>query len=189
LCRVKKVLPLPEFTVLVGLYEEVELNHRLFAIHFTRLEVDDKLFNHEAFWQKIGQPTSTNPRTSLIKEPLMSIVHKLLVGSLVHRADSKERGGDQSNFVYPAYEPPNVPPYPYPYVPYAHPYMHYPDMGSPSFGGDHYGAHGDGYHVGSIVPSLGNEIGRSSTGFHGYDFDPIVHSEDYVEGDDDEMRD
>nr|GEW07678.1 hypothetical protein [Tanacetum cinerariifolium] len=150
LCRVKKVLPLPEFTVLVGLYEEVELNHRLFAIHFTRLEVDDKLFNHEAFWQKIGQPTSTNPRTSLIKEPLMSIVHKLLVGSLVHRADSKE---------------------------------------SPSFGGDHYGAHGDGYHVGSIVPSLGNEIGRSSTGFHGYDFDPIVHSEDYVEGDDDEMRD
>ncbi|GKA12212.1 hypothetical protein Tco_0691758 [Tanacetum coccineum] len=85
-CRVEKVLTLLEFAVLLGLYEENELNHRLFAIHFTRLEVDDKLFNHEAFWQKIGQPNSTNPRTSLIKKPLMRIVHKLLVGSLVHRA-------------------------------------------------------------------------------------------------------
>ncbi|GKE21929.1 hypothetical protein Tco_1433441 [Tanacetum coccineum] len=91
LCGVEKMLILPEFAVLLGLYEEYELNHGLFAIHFTKLEVDDKLFNHEAFWQKIGKPTSTNPRTSLIKEPLMRIVHKLLVGSLVHRDDSKER--------------------------------------------------------------------------------------------------
>ncbi|GJS55837.1 hypothetical protein Tco_0629199 [Tanacetum coccineum] len=232
LCGVEKVLTLPEFAVLLGLYEEDELNHRLFAIHFTRLEVDDKLFNHEAFWQKIGQPTSTNPRTSLIKEPLMRIVHKLLIGSLVHRAGSKERcqkrdmwmmsaleesqginlawviaehlckhapglkdnslicvdegtysliqteqeapqpgqarrksqeprgldSTDQSNFTYPAYEPPNIPPYPYPYVPYPHPYMHYPDTGSPSFGGDHYGVHGDSWHAGSIVPSSGYEI-------------------------------
>ncbi|GKE13653.1 retrovirus-related pol polyprotein from transposon TNT 1-94, partial [Tanacetum coccineum] len=91
LCEVEKVPTLPEFAVLLGLYEEDELNHTLFAIHFTKLEVDDKLFNHEAFWQRIGKPTSTNPRTSLIKEPLMRIVHKLLVGSLVHRASSKER--------------------------------------------------------------------------------------------------
>ncbi|GJT00094.1 ribonuclease H-like domain-containing protein [Tanacetum coccineum] len=343
LCGVEKVLTLPEFAVLLGLYEEDELNHTLFAIHFTKLEVDDKLFNHEAFWQRIRKPTSTNPRTSLIKEPLMRIVHKLLVGSLVHRASSKERcqkrdmwtmsaleesrginlawviaehlckhapglkenslicGGhyvtkiahsleylneeevakcsepieyetwtakmlaneldeathslmqteqvapqagqarrqrneprgldsswgdwnaslnevehrdvwrdsilirnnymlehsipilhhlaDQSNFAYPTYEPSNVPPYPYPYVPYPHPYMHYPDTGSPSFGGDHYGAHGDGYHAGSIVPSSGYEIGGSSTGFHGDDFDSIVHSEDCVASDDDEMED
>ncbi|GKE78017.1 hypothetical protein Tco_1544137, partial [Tanacetum coccineum] len=78
---------------LIGLrlYEEDELNQGLFAIHFTKLEVDDKLFNHEAFWQKIGKPASTNPRTSLIKELLMRIVHKLMVGSLAHRAGSKER--------------------------------------------------------------------------------------------------
>ncbi|GKC56783.1 hypothetical protein Tco_1084381 [Tanacetum coccineum] len=49
LCEVEKVLTLPEFAFLLGLYKEDELNHRLFAIHFTRLEVDDKLFNHEAF--------------------------------------------------------------------------------------------------------------------------------------------
>nr|GEU91985.1 hypothetical protein [Tanacetum cinerariifolium] len=273
LCGVEKVLILPDFVVLLGLYEEDELNHRLFAIHFTKLEVDDKLFNHEAFWQKIGQLTSTNPRTSLIKEPLMRIVHKLLVGSLVHRFGSKERCqkrdmwmmntleesqginlawviaknlfkhapslkeniliceghyvtkiahslghlndeevakysmimrnnymlehsmpilhhlADQSNSAYPAYEPPNVPPYPYSYVPYPYPYMHYPDMGSPSFRGDHYGAHGNSYHTGSIAPSSGYEIGGSSAGFHGNDFDPIVHSKDCVESDDDEMRD
>ncbi|GJX92998.1 hypothetical protein Tco_0347584 [Tanacetum coccineum] len=91
LCGVEKVLTLPEFAILLRLYEEGELNHRLFAIHFTKLEVDDKLFNHEMFWKRIGSPTSTNPRTSLIKEPLMRIVHKLLVGSLDHRAGSKER--------------------------------------------------------------------------------------------------
>ncbi|GKF13319.1 hypothetical protein Tco_0054781 [Tanacetum coccineum] len=55
--------------------------------------------------------------------------------------------------------------------------------------GDHYGAHGDGYHAGSIVLSSGYKIRGSSAGFHGEDFDPIVHSEDYVESDDDEMRD
>ncbi|GJY37568.1 hypothetical protein Tco_0423932 [Tanacetum coccineum] len=50
LCGVEKVLTLPEFEILLRLYEEGELNHRLFAIHFTKLEVDDKLFNHEMFW-------------------------------------------------------------------------------------------------------------------------------------------
>ncbi|GKF85360.1 hypothetical protein Tco_0253187, partial [Tanacetum coccineum] len=92
---------------------------------------------------------------------------------------------DQSNFAYPAYEAPNVPPYPYPYVPYPHPYTHYLDTGSPSFEGDHYRAHGDGYHAGFIVPSSGYKIRGSSVGFMGDDFDPIVHSKDYVESDDD----
>ncbi|GKF51886.1 hypothetical protein Tco_0148353, partial [Tanacetum coccineum] len=108
---------------------------------------------------------------------------------LEHSAPILHHLADQSNFAYPAYEPPNVPPYPYPYVPYPHPYTHYPDTGSPSFGGDHYRALGDGYHAGYIVHSSGYEIRGSSAGFHGDDFDPIVHSEDCVESDDDEMRD
>ncbi|GJV69182.1 hypothetical protein Tco_1484691 [Tanacetum coccineum] len=104
LCGVEKVLTLPEFTVLLGLYEEEELNHCLFDIHFTRLEVDDKLFSHEAFWKKIGTPTSTNPRTSLIKEPLMRVVHRLFVGSLVHRAGSKERCQKRDMWIMSALE-------------------------------------------------------------------------------------
>ncbi|GJW57691.1 retrovirus-related pol polyprotein from transposon TNT 1-94 [Tanacetum coccineum] len=320
LCGHEQVLTLPQFTVLLRLYEEDELKHHLFAIHFTKLEVDDKLFNHDAYWQQIGTPTSTNPRTSLIKEPLMRIVHRLLVGSLVHRVGSKERcqkrdlwlmsaldesrgidlawviaehlfkhapglkenslicGGhyvteiakslgyladeevskclepiecgkwtakmlaseldedihtlfqttrvapqprearrqrqeqtrlnsswgdwnaslneikhrdvwrdsmlmrnkymlehsvpilyhlaDQSNFAYPTYEPPNVPLYPYPYVPYPHPYTHYPNTSNQSYGGEHYGAQGDAYYAGPIVPSSGYEIGGSSGGVH-----------------------
>ncbi|GKC95425.1 hypothetical protein Tco_1160867, partial [Tanacetum coccineum] len=39
----------------------------------------------------------------------------------------------------------------------------------------------------SIVPISGYENGGSSAGFHGDDFDPIVHLEDSVESDDDEM--
>ncbi|GJX85794.1 hypothetical protein Tco_0336568, partial [Tanacetum coccineum] len=71
--------------------QESELEHHLFAIHFTKLEVYDKLFNHDAYWQQIRTPTRTNPRTSLIKEPLMRIVHRVIIGSLAHRAGSKER--------------------------------------------------------------------------------------------------
>nr|GEU50607.1 hypothetical protein [Tanacetum cinerariifolium] len=67
--------------------------------------------------------------------------------------------------------------------------MHYPDMGSPSFGRDHFGAHGDSYHAGSIVPSSRYEIGGSSAGFHGDDFDSIVHLEDCVQSNGDEMVD
>ncbi|GKC76211.1 hypothetical protein Tco_1126985 [Tanacetum coccineum] len=80
-----------EFTILLGLYEESELEHRLFATHFTILEIDDKLCNHDAYWQIIGTPTSTNRRTSIIKEPLIRVVHRLIVGSLVHRLGSKKR--------------------------------------------------------------------------------------------------
>ncbi|GJZ47216.1 hypothetical protein Tco_0601048 [Tanacetum coccineum] len=65
--------------------KESELDHWLFAIHFSKLEIDDKLFNHDAYWHKIGEHTRTNPRTSLIKEPLMRILHRLIVEALVHR--------------------------------------------------------------------------------------------------------
>nr|GEU48624.1 hypothetical protein [Tanacetum cinerariifolium] len=61
LCGREHVLTLPQFAVLLGLYEESELEHR------------------------------TNPRTSLIKEPLMKIMHRLIVGSLVHKLRSRER--------------------------------------------------------------------------------------------------
>ncbi|GJT48085.1 hypothetical protein Tco_0974242 [Tanacetum coccineum] len=39
------------------------------------------------------------------------------------------------------------------------------------------------------IPGSGYEIGGSSAGFHGDDFDPIVHSENCVDCDDDEMQD
>nr|GFA33763.1 hypothetical protein [Tanacetum cinerariifolium] len=41
------MLTLPQFAVLLGLYEEDELKHHLFAIHFTKLEVDDKACSKE----------------------------------------------------------------------------------------------------------------------------------------------
>ncbi|GJT77810.1 hypothetical protein Tco_1044535 [Tanacetum coccineum] len=288
----------------------------------TVLEIDDKLFNHDAYWQRIGMPTSTNRRTSLIKEPLMRVVHRLIIESLVHRLGSKERyqkrylwmmsaleesrginlawviaghlckhdlglkenslicGGhyvteiakslgyfvdeevakcsepiecekwtskmlvseldeenctlfwgnwnaslndiergnvwrdlmlmrnnymlehsmpilhhlaDQANFAYPTYEPPNVLPYPYPYVPYPHPYTHYPDPGNQSFRGEHYGAHGNDYFAGSIVPSSSYEIRGSSGGVHGDDddeSDQFVRLENCMASkDDDDMED
>ncbi|GKD09410.1 hypothetical protein Tco_1189095 [Tanacetum coccineum] len=40
---------------------------------------------------KVGKPRLTNHKEVLVKEPLMRIVHKLIVGYLVHRLPSRER--------------------------------------------------------------------------------------------------
>ncbi|GJX84066.1 hypothetical protein Tco_0333547 [Tanacetum coccineum] len=91
LCGVEHVLTLLEFAVLLSLYEPSELEHILFSIHFNNLEINDKGFDHNGYWKRIGDPTPTNKRKSLIKDPLMRIVHRLIVGSLVHRTGGKER--------------------------------------------------------------------------------------------------
>ncbi|GJW20646.1 hypothetical protein Tco_0031268 [Tanacetum coccineum] len=91
LCGREHVLTLPKFTVLLGLYEPSKLDHWLFAIPFSKLDIDDKLFDHDEYWKKVRKPTRTNRRTSLIWEPLMRVMHRLIVGALVHRLGSKER--------------------------------------------------------------------------------------------------
>nr|GEZ66204.1 hypothetical protein [Tanacetum cinerariifolium] len=65
--------------------EKYEVNHRLFGVHFGKLEVDDRQFDHREYWTKVGKPTLTNHKEVLVREPLMRIVYKLIVGSLVHR--------------------------------------------------------------------------------------------------------
>ncbi|GJX93938.1 hypothetical protein Tco_0348524 [Tanacetum coccineum] len=91
LCGEEHVLTLPEFAVLLGLYEQNELRDRVFAIHFNKLEINDKGFDHNLYWRKIREPTRTHKRTSLVKDPLMWVVHKLLVGAFVHRTWSRDR--------------------------------------------------------------------------------------------------
>ncbi|GJV84398.1 hypothetical protein Tco_1524296 [Tanacetum coccineum] len=118
-------------------------------------------------------------RNNYILEHSMPILHHL---------------ADQSNFAYPTYETPNVPPYPYPYVSYPHLYTHYPDMGNQFYGGEHFGAQGDAYYAGPIIPSSGYEIGGSSGGVHGDDdeddmSDQYVRLENCVASDDDDMKD
>nr|GEX08989.1 hypothetical protein [Tanacetum cinerariifolium] len=69
-----------------------------------RLEVDHKLFDHNEYWKKIGKPTKTNKRTSLIREPLMQIMHWLIIGALVHRLGSKERCQTKELWMMGAFE-------------------------------------------------------------------------------------
>ncbi|GJV57370.1 hypothetical protein Tco_1458375 [Tanacetum coccineum] len=64
LCGHEHILTLPEFAVVLGLFTEDET--------------------------RVGKPTLTNHKEVLVKEPLMRIVHKVIVGSLVHRVASRE---------------------------------------------------------------------------------------------------
>ncbi|GJW89192.1 hypothetical protein Tco_0164532 [Tanacetum coccineum] len=85
------IFTLLEFAVMLGLFTEDDVEHRLFEVYFGRLEVDDKQFDHKDYWTRVGKPTLTNHKEVLMKEPLMWIVHKVIVGSLVHRVASRER--------------------------------------------------------------------------------------------------
>ncbi|GKC39405.1 hypothetical protein Tco_1051789 [Tanacetum coccineum] len=287
------ILTLLEFTIVLGLFTEDEVNHQLFGVHFGKLEVDDKQFDHREYWTKVGKPTLTNHKEVLVKEALMRIVHKLIMGSLVHRLASRERCqkrdlwmmsaleesrgvnlawiiadhlykhasgtkessvicaghyaakiasslgycvddeimkcsepidyeywttkmlaeeldeknqcllketgiptqagigrakrnnymlehsmpilhylANQGNFAYPTYEPPNVPPYPYPYISYPHSYMHYPNPGNQSNQGGSYGLRGDDYFTSAMPDFGGNSLGYAvggSSGGAGFD--------------------
>ncbi|GKB74612.1 hypothetical protein Tco_0936024 [Tanacetum coccineum] len=91
LCGHEHILTLPEFTVVLGLFTEEEVEHHLFKVYFGKLEVDDKQFDYKDYWTRVGKPTLTNHKEVLVKEPLMRIMHKVIVGSLVHRVASRER--------------------------------------------------------------------------------------------------
>nr|GEY87508.1 retrotransposon Orf1 [Tanacetum cinerariifolium] len=91
LCGEEHVLTLSEFAVLLGLYEQSELRDRVFAVYFNKLEINDKGFDHNSYWRKIGKPTKTNKRSSLVKDPLMRITHRLLVRTFVHITGRIER--------------------------------------------------------------------------------------------------
>ncbi|GKC34195.1 hypothetical protein Tco_1046579 [Tanacetum coccineum] len=60
------------------LFTEDEVNHRLFGVHFGKLEVDYRQFNHREYWTKVGKPTVTNHKEVLVKEPLMRIMMSAL---------------------------------------------------------------------------------------------------------------
>ncbi|GJS31543.1 hypothetical protein Tco_0492163 [Tanacetum coccineum] len=75
------------------LFTEEEVEHRLFVVYFGKLEVDE-----------VGKPTLTNHKDVLVKEPLMQIMHKVIVGSLVHRVASGERCQKQDLWMMSALE-------------------------------------------------------------------------------------
>ncbi|GJR25401.1 hypothetical protein Tco_1101633 [Tanacetum coccineum] len=191
LCGREHVLTLPKFLVLLGLYDPSELDHQLFATHFSKLEIDDNLFDHDAYWKKIRKPTGTNQRMSLIQEPLIQVVHRLIVGALVHRLESKERCQKRDLWMMNALEESrgiNLA-----WVIAEHLCEHAPglkensricgghyatkiakSLGSmPSFGGT------------SIVPSSGYEVGGSSRAIQDEDDDDASMSEQRVHTDDD----
>nr|GEX71415.1 hypothetical protein [Tanacetum cinerariifolium] len=85
------ILTLPEFAIVLGLFTEDEVMRCLFEVYFGRLKSDDKQLNYKDYWTRVGKPTLTNHKEVFMKEPLMRIVHKVIVGSLVHSVTSRER--------------------------------------------------------------------------------------------------
>ncbi|GJW42361.1 retrovirus-related pol polyprotein from transposon TNT 1-94 [Tanacetum coccineum] len=198
LCGHEHILTLPEFAIVLGLLTEDEVKHHLFGVYFGRLELDDKQFDHKDYWTRVDEldventclkketemPTqaeegSSEPRqehrglnTSLSEIEQGNVWRdSMLIQNnymLEHSMPILHYLANQGNFAYPTYEPPNVPPYPYPYIPYPYPYTHYPNLGNQSNQGGSYGLGGDDYFT-SVMPdfggsSLGYAVGGSSRG-------------------------
>ncbi|GJS75603.1 putative ribonuclease H-like domain-containing protein [Tanacetum coccineum] len=174
------VLTLPEFAVLLRLYSESDVQHRLFETHFSRLMTNDKGFNHEAYWSRIGQPRTGTKKLADIRDVWKDSMLMRNGYMLEHSMSILHHLVDEAKFAYPPYEPPNVPPYPYLYVAYPHPYIHYPDIRNPFYRGGQYGAPGNDYlftgampsHRGTlIISSSGYDVGGSSRGVQDEDDD------------------
>ncbi|GJY69117.1 hypothetical protein Tco_0472099 [Tanacetum coccineum] len=83
LCGHNHILTLPEFAVVLGLFTKDEVKHHLFSrVYFGRLVLMLQ-FDHKDYWTRVGKPTLTNHKEVLVKEPLMRIMHKVIVGSLL----------------------------------------------------------------------------------------------------------
>ncbi|GJY16944.1 hypothetical protein Tco_0387366 [Tanacetum coccineum] len=61
-------------------------------------------FDYKDYWTRVGKATLTNHKEVLVKEPLMWIVHKVIVGSLVHRVTSRDRCQKQDLWMMSALE-------------------------------------------------------------------------------------
>ncbi|GJS22437.1 hypothetical protein Tco_0451069 [Tanacetum coccineum] len=104
LCGHENILTLLKFGVVLGLFIKDEVKHRLFEVYFSRLMVDDKQFDYKDYWTRVGKPTLTNHKEVLVKEPLIRIMHKVIVGSLMHREASRERCQNQYLWMMSALE-------------------------------------------------------------------------------------
>ncbi|GJY10377.1 hypothetical protein Tco_0378562 [Tanacetum coccineum] len=52
---------------------------------------NDEGFNHDAYWNRIGKPTTGIKKSAEIRYPLLHILHKILVGAFVHRMRSRDK--------------------------------------------------------------------------------------------------
>nr|GEY11311.1 reverse transcriptase domain-containing protein [Tanacetum cinerariifolium] len=151
--------------------QEDELKHRLLAINFTKLEVDDKLFNHDAYWQQIR--ADSKERCQKRDLWLMSALDESnginLAWVLAKHLCTHAPGLKENSLICVGH-----------YVTKIAQSLRYlvdeevakcsePIECNQSYGCEYYGAQGDAYYTCPIIPSSGYEIGESSEGVHGDD--------------------
>ncbi|GJY99802.1 hypothetical protein Tco_0517232 [Tanacetum coccineum] len=186
LCGHEHILTLPEFAVVLGLFTKDEISKML----ADELDVENTCLTKETEMPTQGEEGSSKPRKehrglnsswrdwntslsdidrgnvwrdSMLIQNIYMLEHSMPI--IYHLAD-------QGNFAYLTYEPPNVSPYPYPYIPYPYPYTHYPNMGNQSNQEGSYRLGGDDCFTSAMpdfgVNSLEYAVGGSS-GEAGFD--------------------
>nr|GEU45176.1 hypothetical protein [Tanacetum cinerariifolium] len=177
LCGEEHVLTLPEFAVLLGLYEQ-KVNKCLESIECEK-------WTEKMFTKEFDMENMSLKQHMLLREPLRVENEEVWRKSmymkknymLEHSMPILHHLANQANYTYPVYEPLNVLPYRYPYVPYPYPYTHYHDMGNQSLRG-YQGAPRDGYIFTGAMPGYGGNFIVSSSGYELAGSSRGVHDDD-----------
>ena len=92
LCGREHAYTLPSFAVALGLYEQHEIEHRLFPPHFVSLVREyNENTGLDAYWNRVGDPACSRRNAAKIINPLMRILQKLISWGLLHRTGSCDK--------------------------------------------------------------------------------------------------
>ena len=92
LCGKEHVYTLPEFAVALGLYDQDEIEHRLFPPHSARLVRKHNEYERITdYWNRVGDPGCSRRNSSKLRNPIMKILQKLIVWGVLHRTGSSDK--------------------------------------------------------------------------------------------------
>ncbi|GJX24724.1 hypothetical protein Tco_0231020 [Tanacetum coccineum] len=90
-------LTLLEFAQRLGLYQAVELEEDGFNVYFEGGLGNDDNFNAEDYWLSIGREDNlglSRSHTSIIKNPILRVIHKMITYGLCQRMTGYDKGLD-----------------------------------------------------------------------------------------------
>ena len=91
LCGNEHAYTLPKFAVALGLYEQQEVEHRLFEAHFVSLaRYQNDCAGIPEYWNRVGDLNYSRRNSSKLRNPLQKILQMLIAWGVLHRTGSRD---------------------------------------------------------------------------------------------------
>nr|GEW61379.1 reverse transcriptase domain-containing protein [Tanacetum cinerariifolium]GEW81412.1 reverse transcriptase domain-containing protein [Tanacetum cinerariifolium] len=91
---IERALAMESYFIILGLYTQSDIEHRLFWICFSQLKRNGKTFEHTEYWNRIGDLNDGRNKLSQFYDPFMQVLRKLIIEAFVHRAPGMKEASD-----------------------------------------------------------------------------------------------